>query len=183
MSKGILAIGFLAGTVAVYFLLISPIYFTDIKALELKRDSFNEALSNSREVQKKRDDLLVKYTSISKDDLDRLDKILPNQPGAMKFILEMENISQRNGVVMKNIEVKDTGNKASAGAGEGGGGSVQSIPFSMSVTSPYASFRSFLKDIERDLRLTDINSMRVSAGEKDFYEFNLTGTFYWSPVK
>ncbi len=177
MSKGILAIGFLAGTVAVYFLLISPIYFTDIKELQLKRDSFNEALSNSREVQKKRDDLVAKYTSISRDDLDRLDKILPNQPGTMKFILEMEDIAHQNGVVMKSIDVK--GNENTAGAA----GGVQNIMFSVSVTSPYASFRSFLKDIEKDLRLTDINSIRVSAGEKDFYEFNLGGTFYWIPVK
>lgn len=178
MFRGILSIIFLITAGAVFFLLIQPLY-NEIKELKVEKDSFDEALSNSKEIQKKRDELLLKYNSISQENLDRLNKIIPQQPGSMKFILEIENIAQKNGVILKNIDIKEiesTKEKVDFG------GEVrlfEDIPFSMRLSGSYKSFYSFLKDIERNLRLTNINNISFSAGETDFYEFSVDGIFYW----
>jgi Tfp pilus assembly protein PilO len=178
MFKGIISIVFLAAAIATFFGLTKPLY-NEIKDLRVQKSSFEEALSDSKQIQETRDILLSQYNKISKENLDRLNKILPAQAGSMKFILEMESIVQKNGMTLKNIDIKEKGEtseKVNFGAEIK---SWETVPLSLKLSGSYKSFYSFLKDIEKNLRLTDINTITFSAGEADLYEFNVEGAFYW----
>lgn len=180
MFKGIISIVFLAAAIATFFMLTQPLY-NEIKDLSVQRSSFEEALSNSKQIQETRDNLLSQYNKISQENLDRLNKILPAQAGAMKFILDMESIAQKNGMILKNIDIKEKeGGEISEKVNFGDEiKSWEMVPLSLKLSGSYKSFYLFLKDIEKNLRLTDINAVTFSAGEADFYEFVVEGTFYW----
>ncbi len=106
MFKGIISIVFLAAAIATFFGLTKPLYI-EIKDLNAQKSSFEEALSTSKQIQETRDNLLFQYNKISQENIDRLNKVLPAQAGSMKFILEMESIVQKNGITLKNIDIKD----------------------------------------------------------------------------
>jgi len=180
MFKGIISIVFLAAAIATFLGLTKPLY-NEIKDLNAQKSSFEEALANSRQIQETRDNLLSQYNKIPQENLTRLNKILPVKTESMKFILEMESIVQKNGMTLKNIDIKEnekgeTSEKVNFGAETK---SWETVPFSLKLSGSYKSFYSFLKDIEKNLRLTDINAITFSAGEADFYEFNVEGVFYW----
>jgi len=180
MFKGIASIIFLAAAIATFFGLTKPLY-NEIKDLKAQKSSFEEALSNSKQIQETRDILLSQYNKVPQESIDRLNKILPTNAGSMKFILEMESIVQKNGMTLKSIDIKEkeerkTSEKVNFGDENK---SWETAPFSLRLSGSYKSFYSFLKDIEKNLRLTDITTLSFSAGEADFYEFNVGGEFYW----
>jgi Tfp pilus assembly protein PilO len=178
MFKGIASIIFLAAAIATFFGLTKPLY-NEIKDLNAQKSSFEEALSNSKQIQETRDSLLSQYNKISQENLDRLNKLLPTKAGSMKFILEMESIVQKNGMILKNIDIKDEGEISENISFGTEIKSWETVPFSMKISGSYKSFYSFLKDIEKNLRLTDISAINFSAGDTDLYEFSVEGAFYW----
>lgn len=178
MLKIIVSIIFLATAMAVFFTWSQPV-FNEIKDFQAQRAAFDEALSKSRQIQETRDNLLSQYNAISRENIERLNKILPPQPGSIKFIIEIDNILRQNGMILKNIDIKEKeegSEEISFGAPEQ---SFETLPLSMRVAGPYKSFYAFLKDLEKDLRLTDINALDFSSSNADFYEYNIDAIIYW----
>ena len=178
MLRGIASIIFLTAAIATFFALSHPLY-NEIKDINIQRSSFEEALFNSKQVQETRDKTLSLYNKISKENIERLNKIIPFQPGSMKFLLETESIAQKNGMILKNIDIKEKEKSETSEIITGSEDRAwETIPFSIKIGGSYKSFYSFLKDTEKNLRLTDFNALAFSAGETDFYEFDIEGSFY-----
>ncbi|TSD02050.1 MAG: hypothetical protein Athens071424_213 [Parcubacteria group bacterium Athens0714_24] len=168
MFKNILSIILLGTAAAVFFVFSKPLY-QEIQDLRVHRESLNDTLSQSKKIQAKRDEILSQYNNISNDNLDRLKKMLPNSPDSIKFILGLDNISRKNGIILKDINVNSSAVPSSGGQKI----DVISMPISMKVSASYVSFYNFLKDIENNLRLTEIKEINFTAGDADFYEFKL----------
>lgn len=177
MFKGIMSIVLLITAVGTFFMLIKPLY-AEVGSLSAQKTSFEEALSNTKQIQETRDKLLSQYNNVSRESIDRLNKIIPSQPGSMEFILEMQNIAQKNGMTLKKIDVRDAETSGKVGF-EAEGNLWETVPFSAKLSGTYKSFYLFARDAEKNLRLTDINSISFSSGETDFYEFIIEGSFYW----
>lgn len=176
MSRTITSIIFLATAAAVFFTWTKP-YFEETKTLESQKASLEEILSNSRQIQELRDNLLAQYNDIPQDNLERLNKMLPDHPDSIKFIIELNNVLNNNGMLLKNIDVNDAKSEEKPDFGQEQ--SIETMEFTIKTTGSYGSFYSFLKDLERDLRLVNINSLNFVSSETDSYEFNITGSAYW----
>lgn len=179
MFKAIISIIFLITAIVIFFAWSQPV-FNEIKDFGAQKASFDEALSTSRQIQEARDVLLSQYNTISQENLDRLNKIFPSQPGSIKYVIEIDNILRKNGMVLKSIDIEEK-----AGGSQGVAFGVEKQPFevlpiSMKVTGSYKSFYSFLKDLDNNLRLTDINTLEFSSGgNSDQYDFNIGASIYW----
>lgn len=177
------AILIIAGGLLFYFLTIPAL--NEVKAIKVEMLDYNEALKNSKSIQAKRDDLLTAYNAISPEDREKLDKLLPSSISSIKFVVEVEDIVRRRGLLLKSIDIvepkKGTGGDAPLAPQEEGIAALPygTIPVSVTLTGTYESFLSFLGDISKDLRLVDINNLTFTSGEKDSYEFNLKATTYY----
>ncbi|MBI4692099.1 MAG: type 4a pilus biogenesis protein PilO [Candidatus Terrybacteria bacterium] len=178
MFKAIISIIFLATAVILFFVWSQPL-FHEVKDLMSQSSSFDEALSTSRQIQEKREGLLSQYNAISQESLNRLNKLLPSQPDSIKFILEIEKIAQQNGLIIKDIDLREAAGSEQKTSSEAKEKLFDSIPVAMKMVGSYKSFYSFLRDIERNLRLMDINALSFIVAETDFYEFNIEGLVYW----
>lgn len=152
-----------------------------------------------------RDNLLNLINGITKEDLDRVDQVLPQGARASDFLVAVESLTAANGMGLKRIDlvspqkasavsegnpqaalprpsVEAESGAALAAAREGTGDvpGVRALPFTVEVSGDYTSFKKFLAALEKNLRLIDIEQISFTAKEKDdTIEFTLRAKTYY----
>lgn len=169
---------FLATAVTLFFVKTQP-NFNDIKTLQLEKQEYGDALANSRELQTLRDKLLSQYNAISQDDRDRLNKLLPFQIDSSNLIVMFEEIVKAHGILLKKIDVKESKQSADSSAVLGEVSlPYKSINLTLLVSGPYASILALFSDLDKSLRLIDVENISFSAAATDTYEFSITARTY-----
>lgn len=173
---------FLATAVTLFFIRTQP-YLNDIKILQAQKQEYGDALASSRELQTLRDKLLSQYNAISQDDRDRLNKLLPLQIDSSNLIVMFEEIVKAHGLLLKKVDVKESKQPAGSLAVLGEVSSpYKSINLSLLVSGPYAAVLALFSDLDKSLRLVDIENISFSAAATDTYEFNITARTYSASV-
>lgn len=180
-----------------FFTVVNPIY-GDVSNLRTEVETYNLALSNSKELQSTRDSLVDTYKNITKEDRNRLEHFLPNTVNNIRFILEIERIANLHSMSLKNIkfdafkteETKTTasGNTTMVTANDPNSNQPYGVfPIEFTTEGNYDTFVLFLKDLEHNLRLVDVKSVTFTvpqATEKstfdpNVYTYTLKVETYW----
>lgn len=173
---------FLATAVTLFFIKTQP-NLNDIKTLQLEKQEFGDALASSRELQTLRDKLLSQYNAISQDDRDRLNKLLPLQIDSSNLIVMFEEIVKAHGLLLKKVDVKESKQPAGSPTVLGAVSSpYKTINLTLSVSGPYASILALFSDLDKSLRLVDVENISFSAATTDTYEFSITARTYSAPT-
>lgn len=189
--KNVFAIILIVTSIGLFQYFIDPTY-QEVKDLRAQEADFNEALNNTEKVQEIRDLLLTKYNSFSPEDLKRLEKLLPDNIDNVRLIIEIDKIASRHDLALKDVQVTETQPRASASVvaagSEGFAGNEArygTAPLAFSLVGDYAAFLSFLRDVERGLRLMDITNITIKPNEEPTrYEYGLNIQTYWlKPVQ
>lgn len=168
--------------------------FSEIKELRNEVSAYNEALDNSKSLENERDKLTKKYSSFSLDDLDRLEKLLPNNVDNIRLILEIEKLAAPYGMVLKNVKYNIEEEETNS-SGYVQGGDIKKISsnkdygvwnLEFSTEGKYDDFLSFVSDLESNLRIVDIGSIQFSSdsnskvgSSSDVYEYGFKIKTYW----
>ena len=158
-----------------FFGFIDPAY-KKIGDLRKEAALFNEALENSEKLQQIRDTLLEKYNSFSTRDLERLEKLIPNNVDNVRLVRDLDGIASQYGMSLRDVKVETL--EKSAGLGPDTL-AVGTVIVSFTVSGPYDAFLSFLRDLERSLRIVDVSSVSFLSSEEDFYEYKMSLRTYW----
>lgn len=192
--KNIIATLLIFASAGLFYVYIDPTY-EEIQTLRQKKAEYDEAINNSQQIQAFRDELLNKYNSFAPADLGRLEKLLPNHIENIRLIIEIDTIASRHNMTLKNVQItmpteqsfglpEDSSNEALQAVTSPYG----TVEFSFEVSGPYATYRSFIKDIEKSLRLIDITGVSLSGDKGDtgntkevvgVYMFKTSGQTYW----
>lgn len=135
------------------------------KTLRAEERRFDEALTRSNDLIKLREALLQSYNTLPPQDLAKLDTMLPNSVDSVRLIIDLNAVASRHDMAVSNISLGDVGEESTE---EGFGPKDDrygTLRMSFAVSGTYAQFRSFIGDLERSLRLIDIDS--ISFGEAD----------------
>lgn len=161
-----------------------------ITELEEISKEFDDLIEN-------RDDLLGRINSISKDNLDRVDRMLPHGPHASDFLVALEAITIENGMALRRIDLVspegEKGEKSEAPARPSAGQpkpaaapapravkETQALPFNLQIAGSYTAFKKFLESMERNLRLIDVEDVSFSAsGKAESFEFTVKAKTYY----
>lgn len=184
MFRAIATIFFLGGAAAIFFIKSQPL-FNEMKNLREQAAAFDGALADAKKIKETKDELVSKYNNVSQPDVDRIDKLIPSQTDAIKFIMEVDDIVKNNGMILRSIDAKDEGDSKTPPASQSGSKLFETVSFTMKIAGSYESFFSFLKDVERNLRLTDVDSVKLSpaASAQNLYEFDVNASAYWKPAE
>ncbi len=204
----IFSISFLIISGALFFVFTDPLY-GDVREIKTEVATYTTALSNSTELQKTRDDLINVYKNVTKEDKENLAHFLPATIDNIQLILEVEKIANLYGMPVKDISFDskgleqgvvnsdDTGLKETVVVSEKQPADFLPygvFPMSFTVEGRYDTFITFLKDLEKNLRLVDVKSISfsvpsVSADTKggaapdltssNIYSFTLKIETYW----
>lgn len=182
MFKNFITILFLAAATGVFMVPVKNSW-EEIVYLQSQKKDFNEALTNSREAQNLRDELLNQYNSISRENFGRLNQILPSKIETMNLVVEMANRVEARGMLLKSITVEPIGENDPSSILADRGGEEKPImrSISFSVSGSYSSLRALLNDLVGSLRLIEIERLSFSSNASEIYEFKINAKTYWLP--
>jgi len=172
----------LIAAVGLFAVYTNPTY-QRTKGLQAQVGSFEEALSKAQELKSRRDELLSKRNTFSSENVQKLERILPDNVDNIRFVIDINNIAARRNLSLKNVSlgtISDSKSTRSALAVGKSGDPVGSAEISFALVATYDDFLAFLQDLEHSLRLVDVEKISFKASNiSDKYEFGLTIRTYW----
>ena len=153
-----------------------------IKGLQVQVGAFETALTTANSLKAQRDSLLSKRNTFSADNVQKLERILPDNVDNIRFIIDINSIAARHNLSLKNVSlgtVSDSKNKRWALAVGSSGDPVGSAEVSFSLTASYDDYLAFLQDVEHSLRIVDVEKLSFKPGQGGTYEFTMAIKTYW----
>ena len=181
--RNILSIVIIISALGSFILIVQPQY-REIQTLQQKSQQLEEVLSNARRLQSIRDSLLEKRNQLSNADLTRLEKMVPESVDNVKLILELQSIANQYALEIQTASTDKEEEGEEAEDSRSGFVDVESrdygiIALDFNIVGTYHNFLAFLKDIERNLRITDVRSLGFASDGSGTYSFQLTLETYW----
>lgn len=198
--KLIFSISFIIIALGLFLAVINPLY-GEVNQLRTDVSTYNVALNNSTELQKTRDSLINIYKSVKKEDIDRLTHFLPSTINNIGLILEIEKIANLHGMPIGNIRfdtkslenqttTTPTDNIVVAESDPADNLPYGIFPMEFTIEGKYETFVEFLKDLEHNLRLVDIESISFNVpsvtvspiggtSNSSVYSYTLKVNTYW----
>ena len=165
MTKAILSILFIGASVLVFVLYVQPTY-DDIQRNRATVAQFDSALERTREIQTLKESLLNRYNVFVGENLDRLQKMLPDHVDNVRLVLDLDGIASRYGLRLQNVTVQQQSPAENNGAVILNSGNIQNNPYQsltlqFRVVATYDDFLRLLGDLESSLRIVDLVSLSV----------------------
>ncbi len=179
MFKALISL-FLTAGAGVIFFTESKNYFPEIKVLRKQVSSYNETINTAKKVRISIDKTLGIYNSISQDNVDRINKMVPSGSESMKLVVQIDDMMRKSGLTLLSIDSKDTINNKPVSIGKKNESKTAgSVFLSMKAKGSYESFHSFVEKLEKNLRLADVNSVKINPAGQDDYFFFIEAVSYW----
>lgn len=191
MARFIFPIILFVASMGIFFGVTNPIYKTT-KDLKAEVATYEDALTNSKQLEERRDELVAKYNEFAPEDVERLRKLLPDNVDNIRLILEIDYIASRYGMSITNVIFDVDSNKNTTSAegvvAEGGvnlsatSRDIGDFDLSFTTQASYDNFQKFLADLETDLRIVDVQGITfdsTASESKDFYKYNIKIKTYW----
>ncbi len=181
-------VGFSAFTVPLY---------EDLSKERAQAAAFSQALDNAKALENERDKLVNKYNSIKSENLDKLEKLLPDNVDNIRLILEIEKIALPHGMVLKDVKydsVKKNDAQTQGAPIPAGSTAAQAMNkeygqwnLEFSTQGTYNNFLNFVQDLESNLRIVDVSSIvftsNVGSGLNpsfaEAYKYGFKIKTYW----
>lgn len=187
MFRTIISLVGLVAAGSIFFLFTKPSYDT-VQQKRTEIVQYDAALQKANELQARKQELLSRYNAFNQTDRERLEKLLPDHVDNVRLILDLDNMASRHGMAIQNVVTSGTtAQDASQSASSVIGASKQkydSLTVTFTTQGTYETFRTFLADLERSLRIVDLVTLKIAdasaqrAGEP-IYTFNITLRTYW----
>lgn len=158
----------IALSIGAFALYVQPRYAA-LRETREQISGYNSNLDTAEKLKTSREELISRYNSISKSDLDNLKTLLPDSVDNIRLVIQIDSLATRNGLsTVRNVEYQSQ-EKASTAAAPS---NVQSpdaarkpygeFVVSFQTTGQYKNFLSFLSDLEENLRLVDVTKVEFT---------------------
>jgi len=120
------------------------------------------------------------YQKVSKDEIKKLSVILPSEKDTSSLMIEMQAMVSESGLTLDSIDMSQGGvvSLAAGTAGSSPALNIQKISVNLKVSGidSYNKLKLFLNNIEKNIRILDLNALTYSP-ETMQYGINLV-TYY-----
>ena len=146
-----------------YFVYIKPLS-VEVRAKIAEKNSYTQVLNRVNEIKVKRDAIFAEYDSISLEEIDRLNKVVPAKINSVALLNDLSVIGARHNVSIKDFKVTDSENTNRDVVGSEIAGSYRTTSMHITLLGQYEDFLKFLGDIERSLSLIDVVTLGILPG-------------------
>lgn len=191
MIRTIVSVICFLAAIGVFFFYTRPAYDT-VQASNAQIAQYDLALQKATELQQLKQTLLSRYNAFDPQNIDKLQKLLPDHVDNVRLILDLDSLAGKHGMALQNVAVSsaDAASTPAQSASGAVGASKQkygSLTIKFTTQGSYASFTSFLGDLEKSLRIVDLVGLRLTnasaAGttiaNSSAYTYDITLRTYW----
>jgi Tfp pilus assembly protein PilO len=176
----------IGSSIAVFVTLINPRY-KEIQNMRLDVANYESRLVTAQKLKLSREELIAKYNSISKSDLDNLKILLPESVDNIRLIIQLDSLATKNGLSsLRNVQYDSTkADQSKADTSTGPQKSYGEFTLAFDTSGQYKNFLSFISDLEQNLRLVDVSvvtfgqSTGTDRGLADSLKYTVTLKTYW----
>ena len=162
-----------------FFFVIRPQY-GEMTTLRAESAQYKYILNNISSLAEKRDSLLVKYNAIPEQEVNRLNRVLPDHIDTVRLAVDLDAIASKYGIALKSIQsVQNKPDESTTIVQEAPVLAHEVATVSFQFVSTYENFRRFITDIEKSLRIIDIKTVTFSTGNSNLYEYEVSFDTYW----
>ena len=153
--------------IALYYVYMGPTYST-ISDLQTQKSGYVAALANIDQLKTHRDAILAQYNSIAPGDIAKLEKVVPDTTNSVDVVSNINAIAAQYGMTIRQVKItqSQTVTRTAVDAAAAPQSPFQTSTVSFSVSGPYPQFILFLKDLESNVHLFDVNSLNIALNQK-----------------
>ncbi len=151
MSDKLLSSILTAVSIFIFFLLVLPAF----DQTRMLRDSIEERdgiLNEAREISARINDL-NREIETRRQDIEKLDRLLPGEKQVPELLSNMESIVSASGMILTEMNLSEVAAQSD----------IRKINATLKLNGGFASFINFLDLLERNLRLIDVSTLDVAA--------------------
>ncbi|KKU19693.1 MAG: hypothetical protein UX31_C0025G0006 [Candidatus Nomurabacteria bacterium GW2011_GWA1_46_11] len=173
----LLSLTLVIASLFVYSSLLIPKY-KDIQNLRGERSALNGLLAEEQEAVQAVERLIRQYSSIA-DLRDSLAVTLPGEEGTASIVNQFQGIASTNGILMNSLSIRPLTIQPTGF--EGIVEPLGVLRVSMNIVGSYESLKEYLKAVETNVRIMDVQSIRVeNAGlNTGPYEYQIEVDTYY----
>lgn len=174
---------FIASGAGIIFFIIPE--YQSIQDLRTEKADYNQILTNARKLQEQRNKLVDKYNAFEPTALGKLTTMLPTTPENVKLILELDAVARQYGMILQNVKIEDATKETQTTAARAGQApanpDIGTLKITFSLAGPYNGFVSFVKTVERNLRIVDFQKVSFTSVDetKSIYQYTVDIKTYW----
>lgn len=174
-------------SVIVFVSVINPRY-QDVKTMRADVANYSSRLETAQKLKLSREELIARYNSIPKADLDNLKVLLPESVDNIRLIIQLDSLATKNGLSsLRNVQYDavKTDQNAKPETTAGVQKSYGEFTMSFETSGQYKNFLSFISDLEQNLRLVDVSTVTFNQsgsadrGLADSLKYSVTLKTYW----
>lgn len=178
----------IAVSIGAFVTIVVPRY-KEVQAMRTDVASFDGRLATAEKLKQSREELIARYNSIPKADLDNLKVLLPDSVDNIRLIIQLDSLATKNGLSsLRAVEYDSTKTETQTKTDVGVVGTQKpygEFTLSFTTTGQYKNFLSYLADLEQNLRLVDVTAVQFSLAEGvdkgvgDSLSYKITLKTYW----
>ena len=162
----------LVGVGAAYLFAVPTLASVD----EMRKDieTLNDLIVKTEQLNAVGAEVIERYQSVTSSDLDRVSRLVPDQIDNVKLILEIQQLAEKYGLSVQQIDAADAGVRTVAGQ------TLNRVSFTAEMLGFYGDFVDFVEQLELSQRIIDPTSLDFQALESENgYVYNLSLDTYW----
>lgn len=140
----------LAGNIYIWFNYIKP-RLDSVKKLKQDIEEIKKNINFLKEYQKKAGELVQSYSSLSQE-ISKIDLALPAETQVAQILAILNDISKNNGIILDFLSCD-----------ENTGEDLGFLTIHTSFTTTYNNLKNWLKEIEKELRLMDVQEISIRS--------------------
>jgi len=166
-------------SIGLFYTVTSPQY-TNVQNLRAEADEYRQVLDGAAAISETTDIIQSKYQNIPKAEIDKLNKVLPDNVDTVRLALDLDGIASQYGITINRVEVdRQLENSANVIDVDSASLPYEKVNVTFTFLSNYSNFIRFLSDLERSLRITNVRTINFQTGESGLYEHRVSIETYW----
>lgn len=182
ITLALLGLTIAGGLFAVY---TKPTY-DSVQQAKAQLAEYDGALDKAAELQALKQTLLARFNAFDPNDLDRLQKLLPDHVDNVRLVLDLDTLASKYGLALQNVVISNPASKSVEANTITIATSKQtfdSLTLKFTTRGTYEDFVRFLESLERSLRIVDLVALDMNRAEEEggdpIFTYDITLRTYW----
>lgn len=175
LARILITLIFVGAGIGMLQVLVMPAW-AGVGALRTEVGNIEEAISLTREVIRKRDEMEQRYQSLSPEEIERIRAFLPSKSEVGELLIDVDALAKKADVKITGLTFQENAGQSPVDSAESG---IQEVSINFSVSGSYASLQQFITSVQRNLRLIDITNVTFTGADKDEFLFSIKARAYY----